>query len=599
MALVVRAQNQNLPNQNFANGSGTPFPIVTVPASYFANGGYIRLGNASLTNGQPTITCPSNDCAGATAGQIVYCTNAGTGTGYGVGSPILLGLILSSSAGSITSSTNATASTTTGGCAWGQDVGPAAQAASVTAFQNNRPCGTVQLPAGVAFTSQGFANTGNCSVNSKWRPRLLGCGRSCSIIIPLPLASQITATGVPNFNFATCGTADSTYPACFTVNNNNGSGGMTANYYAGSEVDDLMIWGLGNTMNGKTECVNHSIMGGGGNFLMTFERVNLWGWGSNCGSSILAMYGLDLGGNSPGQNGEGSNAINVSIDDVGTAPLVLSGVHVQITDSFVGDIEGANNNVVTVTGNAIAASFGTGYGTNACVTGPCYIISVGAGGRFTSHGDYNTQFNPAGSWLLNNAGGFVELVGDSFDHERYTGGINQTTAGSTTIIRDSFLAVDGGTAHDINCTAGTIAAYDSNFSTTNGNAVQIGSGCTFYTHANIGTGAATANLVIAAGGIAYQLDAGTGNGLGLDSWANGISNSGTYHHTEFGTCAFAAATTCPITFGVPFGAAPTPTGLAPENSGSTIFSVNPISSTGMTLVGSASNSNSVGWSVNY
>jgi hypothetical protein len=77
-----------------------------------------------------------------------------------------------------------------------------------------------------------------------------------------------------------------------------------------------------------------------------------------------------------------------------------------------------------------------------------------------------------------------------------------------------------------------------------------------------------------------------------------LSNSGTfrYHHRETGTCVFAAATTCTVTFAFTFGNSTLPTfPISPINPGAVTFTVTALSTTAATITASASNSLSVGW----
>lgn len=78
-----------------------------------------------------------------------------------------------------------------------------------------------------------------------------------------------------------------------------------------------------------------------------------------------------------------------------------------------------------------------------------------------------------------------------------------------------------------------------------------------------------------------------------------IGGAGTlrWHHTEGGTCTFAAATTCAVTFAHPFGVAPTSTQITPINPGAVTFSINAApTSSGFTITASGSNSLAVQWS---
>jgi len=208
---------------------------------------------------------------------------------------------------------------------------------------------------------------------------------------------------------------------------------------------------------------------------------------------------------------------------------------------------------------------------------------------------------------------------------------NCGTSGVTVQVQSGGTLIDTAGTYNggVNTSGGTIHAYGTRTPAANGafsswscqggssqldlNGVQVGAGTPASTGQGMLVYGGSGTCVIHAkstsfnggsSGGAVAINSGTTLDLYLDDLGNTFSspafvNSGTLrvHHRESGSCVFAAATTCVVTFTTSFGNSTLPTAIiTPINPGAVSFTINSAPTTsGFTITASASNSLTVGW----
>lgn len=212
--------------------------------------------------------------------------------------------------------------------------------------------------------------------------------------------------------------------------------------------------------------------------------------------------------------------------------------------------------------------------------------AAGAGGAFSFTCYYcileSANSQPFGAFpAVLNIGGVIKLFGGSLGTFNGNSGANtnngintyscQTTAGCV-LYADSTAFVGG----------------SGGASNTNG-AINCTVACTNYL--------INSSLSSQSAGFDYQDVAGSSLfDLGGNTYTPRFTVAGANHHTESGTCTFAAATTCAVTFNRTYGAA-APSFFVPPNivGTTTTLTVSALSATAATITASASNSGSVNW----
>ena len=153
------------------------------------------------------------------------------------------------------------------------------------------------------------------------------------------------------------------------------------------------------------------------------------------------------------------------------------------------------------------------------------------------------------------------------------------------------------------CAAGAVCHHENDYF----NGGTIGNaGTAFYKRISTNVGGTSNAITNTSGGVMSFQDTtspatitNNAGGTVIDELGNALSgtftNNGVYRHRETGTCTFAAATTCTVTFAVTFGTT-TPTFLIqPINPGAVTFTVTALSASAATITASGANSLSVGW----
>lgn len=236
------------------------------------------------------------------------------------------------------------------------------------------------------------------------------------------------------------------------------------------------------------------------------------------------------------------------------------------------------------------AAFGLGCATN----------SFGNGNIVVQSG-YGIGNNDGGANVtLTNAGGAQTIV----DYAgTYTGVHNQ---GSTFSLYGTATNPNNGGFGSMSCDIGSTMNLDGAGVGTQGSVGTNGIGfawnnllggnpCAVYAKFTKFIGGSSGSALNCASGITCDFFEGPGNTYTTPV----IGGAGTlrWHHTEGGTCTFAAATTCAVTFTHPFGVTPTSVQITPINPGAVTFSINAApTSTGFTITASGANSLAVQWS---
>jgi hypothetical protein len=428
-AVCAKAQNQNLPQQNYAGGSSssssspTPgsqisFGATVSPLAYGAKWDVKYISDAQWNNASQTINCPQSDCGFTSAdnGKIEFGTNGALAALNSLQGAVIVpqGTLTVVSANQATASVASTSActpnqATSSGCwfAWGtQDdttaINNAATAAWATAASGK--CLALELPSGFAFFSATIMQFSSTQLNSacgggtggsysadatQVGPEVFGQGPGNTQLIPLPsyLPSVANCTG------------GSTGTACLMATPN-------------QEAHDFAINGLGQMLAGNTAAVRlvemdgSAVSGCTGSTLFNFVIA---GWGVKLTNSI----GLSMGDNACGDPtytnivSELAGARNCELweeDETIVSGLACFGNSAGAL-IFQG-VQAAVNSSIDTTGSYFGAQFGVA----------CLISLNGGTINWNSSGDWiNSQIAEAGPidiCVQSTSSGLANLNGD-------------------------------------------------------------------------------------------------------------------------------------------------------------------------------------------
>lgn len=308
---------------------------------------------------------------------------------------------------------------------------------------------------------------------------------------------------------------------------------------------------------------------GGGCFLDSIDGLN---------ASNLTFYGASL------------NLSNAVIKLVRLAPAQNGNFHDLNFMAF----QAGESNTTGVTLSCAWCSFDSfdidGWGGNG-------LIVAGGGIPINPVQLSNSWIGDVSRWSLLVQTGLFRSVNNVYS---YSAGVGSAIQGSSIFesVNDSFQSASACTAgFGVLQVSGTSRSFITNAhfesECPNGDIINGYNTAKVYIRNSIINGTGTNNGLVVGATNNFYLDAETLSQFTTTTKAS-ITPGGLIHHPEFGTCTFAASTTCTVTFAVPFGAAPAFI-ITPVNPGAVTFTVTALSSTGATITASSSNSLSVGW----
>jgi hypothetical protein len=244
------------------------------------------------------------------------------------------------------------------------------------------------------------------------------------------------------------------------------------------------------------------------------------------------------------------------------------------------------------------------------IRGVAFQAASGLASRFVFENDYfqvgsDLIFTSVGNNQIEINGGYYEAVGLSPVRTMIEFGSAGSPSGDSIFISNATLCLSTASSSSVPLITYTFAEASGQIRinntrinatgcpavTTNATALTIISGWTARLSNVELTASGTGNTINNAGTLYQDLTT-----FQNTSGGAGYTGAGTNHHTETGTCTFAASTTCVVTFTEGFGA--TPNIFIPPNipTTATTLTISAQSSTQFTITASASNSAAVGWS---
>ena len=306
--------------------------IDVTQAPYNVQVGF-RVFDAKFTNGSSTITLNGEALFNAATMNGWSCfgtTTSGGGANH-------IGALVAMPEGTITvTGTNTATSTATANASaantFSQTLvcGPIEDtqlsAAETAAWGTQGSCKTLLLPAGIVLVHSGHFQTiaciGGMFNTNEPAATVMGWGYKTSLIVP-----------TPNFSFTTC-TGGAGSNICF-----GGSAGVHYTMFA--------IWGGENGNPGNPASTKYALGLAGDN-----QLTNAWvvGWGAS--ASMTNFRGLLVGT-------IGQYPLIGGVDGAGSVACEVSGLYVQFTGMFCGDVGG---DVLLIDGGAQLRDFGSAYG---------------------------------------------------------------------------------------------------------------------------------------------------------------------------------------------------------------------------------------------
>jgi hypothetical protein len=400
--------------------------------------------NATITNGQNTISCASNNCnfTNADDGKICFATNLSP-TGFGTFKTATVklpqGTFTHTGAQTGTcSGGNATATlTNTAVFVWGSDDTTALNTAWTAAKAS---CATLLLPGtNPNANGPGVMLVQSASLNANSATNCISLQQAGGSRAGLGIRGvDINATFIvptPNFDFTSCGNfAGGGVSSCFL------------SVWDGINISDLSIWGAGNSNPAAGQTAKAIVAALPANNA-TIKRLSITGWGANGTNGI--GFGLLFGGNE-------LKLDSVNVDGAGITPCVArptsssqNAVSAFALTCWDGSLEG-----LWVDGNSLSnrepfSCFGCNFGNDSGTSG-C-IVGITGGGAFYDYGSSIGGVNSASD-------GNGVCVG-------YAQGGAQTGAGTATFFGSNFSEAlgSGGSQIYLNASGNTASFVNTRF----------------------------------------------------------------------------------------------------------------------------------------